>query len=230
MSGNEHKVDGYRYTKDPNLYLFATSSGGYCKLTAASYTDLVSSSANPKTPQDKCLSGAGGCPRLSASIVSQMWDGTYAGRNTTPYSENAYELKNVVVGVGCTTTTTTTITTTTTAVHTTAKAETACFEANIGYDGPGIVSNTAKSAADCQQQCQSDVRCNVFTWWSTSPVPFGQCHLRSSSAGSLSRNGYISGPKTCDGSLIELQYATAGALRHLHTQPQPQPSTSDCDR
>jgi len=71
-------------------------------------------------------------------------------------------------------------------------ADTSCFEENIDYNGNDLYTDVryAESAVQCQQRCQKETRCAVWTFQGGF-----KCWLKTSSAGRRKQAGTVSGDK-----------------------------------
>ena len=74
-----------------------------------------------------------------------------------------------------------------------------CFEENKAYQGYPIggVGNNRRTniatAASCQVECQNTEGCTWFNWGYN-----GECFVKSGKGEELARQGYVTGPASCD--------------------------------
>ena len=71
-----------------------------------------------------------------------------------------------------------------------------CFNVNYSRGGADIVVLSGFASAEaCQSRCQTQWDCDFFVFAQSS----GICWIRNAGGGKVEENGYITGPKFCNG-------------------------------
>ena len=72
-----------------------------------------------------------------------------------------------------------------------------CFQNNLDYYGNDVSSISASSPNDCQEKCQNNKDCGVWTYGKEKNIRGENCWLKNDNSYKVWKKDLISGPKYC---------------------------------